>query len=428
VPTFPHDADIDLARLLADDENPRVPNDTRGPHEALLRMAEHQGSRLPALCAHIAKYGLNPAQRFIVIPNGRDFVVLDGNRRLTALRALDTPTTFPALPAGRLQTIKRIAAEAAIPRTVPCVVFGDRLQANPWIELTHLNQRGGVSLSRWSSQQKAAHEERLGRPSPANRLLTFVRSSGLLSDAATELIDRGSFRMSMIDRMLETKDVRPLLGVDIKDGELQLLFPRDQVLRPLTKFIDDVATGLQTSRSLNTVKQRTDYLSKFAADERPDPVTELEVPVPFDEAPETTEKRSTRKAARKRDRASGATRPFLVPDTVRLQIPHDRVHRIYLELKTVVRVDDAANATGALYRMLLEMSLVLGAVVAGQLASDSLRQVAGTSSLPRLTSTATACSVVSTPSRSRTASRWFRTVSGEMPSSCAAPFMEPVVR
>jgi hypothetical protein len=41
----------------------------------------------------IQDHGLNPAQRFIVMkePGSRDYIVLDGNRRLVAMKAVESP-------------------------------------------------------------------------------------------------------------------------------------------------------------------------------------------------------------------------------------------------------------------------------------------------------------------------------------------------
>ncbi len=357
MPDFPYDAEIDPQRLLVDEQNPRLPDETRNQRDALRKMADHQGAKLLSLAKHVAENGLNPAQRFIVIPEGdpgEDYVVLDGNRRLVALMALETPTAF-ALPPRRVATLKRLGDEAAIPETISCVVFRDRQQAEPWIRLTHLNQRGGVGQSKWSSAQKARHEYRLGAKPVTLQLLDFVRANASLSSTATKMIDAGTFPMTIIERMLETRDARPHLGIDVRGGVVSTPFPRDQVLKPLTGFIEDVARGEVDSRRLNTAKQRVDYVSQFRADRRPDPATRADNPVPLDEAPATT--RASRTPRTRRDRPNSATRAFVIPSSVNLQIPIDKVHDIYLELKTKVRADDTPYAAGSLLRVFLELSI-----------------------------------------------------------------------
>lgn len=353
------DAEIDVKRLLVDTENPRLPEQNLTQRDAMQRLAEHQGTKLVALAEHIEQHGLNPAQRFIVMqdPDRRDYIVLDGNRRLVAMKAVETPDAFATLPPARLRALKRLDARL-MPRKVPCVIFTDREDAEPWIRLTHLDQRGGVGQSKWSSEQKARHEDRTGTAPVTLQILKFVQDNGALSAETQAMIDSGSFPMSMIERMLETKLAKPRLGLEIVDGHVATRFPREQVARGLTKFIDDVGTKQVDSRSLNTAKQRSDYLAKFTPDELPDPAMRGELAVPLSEAPSTTAVKAavTRRA---RDRASTAKRPYLIPADLVLVIPPGRIHDIYLELKKVVRVDDATNAVGALLRMFLEMSLIV---------------------------------------------------------------------
>lgn len=357
------DAEIDAQRLLVDEENPRLPDGIRNQRDAAQVLAEYQGPRLIALAKHIAEHGLNPAQRFIVMreSGSRDYVVLDGNRRLVALKAVETPAAFGSLPAGRIRALKKLDA-SKMPRKVPCVIVDDRIEAEPWIRLTHLDQRGGVGQSKWSTAQKAKHEERLGSKPVTLQLLDYVRANGELSAATITMIDNGRFPMTMIERMLETRNAKPKMGVDIGENVVRTSYPREQVLRPWAKFVDDIGTGRQDSRTLNTAKQRAEYLAGFKANELPNPATEGSDPVPLDEAPAATVGAgggARSRKARAKDRPASSKRPYMIPDTFAVNIPQSKIHDIYLELKTKVRVDDSPYAAGALFRVFFEMSLSL---------------------------------------------------------------------
>jgi hypothetical protein len=360
---YPYDMEIDVNRLLFDEGNPRIPDGTSGQREAMLRLAQFQGPKLVGLAEHIAKHGLNPAQRFIVVPDGKNFRVLDGNRRLCAVKALDTPSAFSNLPKSRVARLGQLGDGASVPRTIACAVFKDADQAEPWLRLTHLDQRSGEGVAKWSAQQKARHEERLGgsRP-PGLQVLDFVRDGGHLSPTTQALVESGSFPMTMIDRMLEAKSVRPLVGIDlvggVKDGVVSTDFSKEQVLRSLTRFIEDIAAKKATSRKLNTTEEMATYFRNYGSADLPDMATRGPKAVPLAEAPASIGTGAT-KPHRRRDRAPSAKRTFLIPATTDLEIAPNRIHSIYLELKTVVRVDDAPNAAGALLRVFLDMSLLL---------------------------------------------------------------------
>src|SRR5437868_3974152 len=87
--------DVLLIDLLLDGENPRLPEPNKGQRAVLQELAAHQGKKLLALAKDIEKHGLNPSDLPIVMPVGggdaKTFCVLEGNRRLTALKALDNP-------------------------------------------------------------------------------------------------------------------------------------------------------------------------------------------------------------------------------------------------------------------------------------------------------------------------------------------------
>ena len=80
--------------------------------------------------------GLNPSELVIVTPNQGDnekFVVLDGNRRLTALRALENPDIVAdVVPNSVAQAIRNLATKYKSKPVdeIQCVVCQDRSEAN----------------------------------------------------------------------------------------------------------------------------------------------------------------------------------------------------------------------------------------------------------------------------------------------------------
>lgn len=85
---------IALSDLMFDNANPRLASTNTDQRASLQAIAEHQNVRLLALAAHIQENGLNPAEMPIVMPRPNDpnrFIVLEGNRRLAALKLLENP-------------------------------------------------------------------------------------------------------------------------------------------------------------------------------------------------------------------------------------------------------------------------------------------------------------------------------------------------
>ena len=123
---------IAVTNLLVDELNPRLAQPSSGQQNAIRALATVQGRKLQVLAADIVNHGLNPSDITIVMPFGGDgerFVVLDGNRRLTALRALENPELLvDAVPQSVYRSIRRLALkyrESPI-REIQCVVFDGR--------------------------------------------------------------------------------------------------------------------------------------------------------------------------------------------------------------------------------------------------------------------------------------------------------------
>ncbi len=81
------------ADLLIDPRNPRLTMPNAGQREAICALAGAQGKKMVTLAKDILGNGLNPADLPIVMPanDGTSrFIVLEGNRRIVTLKALDS--------------------------------------------------------------------------------------------------------------------------------------------------------------------------------------------------------------------------------------------------------------------------------------------------------------------------------------------------
>lgn len=148
---------ISLANLLIDVENPRLPQPNVGQREALRALAHHQQRKLLTLATDITHNGVNPADLPIVMPMGDDlnrWVVLEGNRRLAALRGLEHPDLFvDAIEAGTLDELRKLSKEYQKDpiEAVQCLAVKDRDEARHWIVLRHTGENEGAGIVRWGS-------------------------------------------------------------------------------------------------------------------------------------------------------------------------------------------------------------------------------------------------------------------------------------
>lgn len=353
---YPYVAEIEVPRLRIDVKNPRIANQPDRQRDAYGRLAEVQSDRFLALCKDVVNHGLGP-QPFIVTPgdDGGDpetdpFIVLDGNRRLAVLKALETPDIVEGyLTETEMRQWKALKDGYDPIREVLCAVFESREAANRWIDMLHGSDMP-AGLLPWTSQQKARFRARGGTQPYHLQMLDFVREDGHISAEARRRIDEGTYPVSTLLRLLVTPEVRERLGIDFSDDEVLLHYPKLEVLKGLSKVVDEIGTGALKVNKLMRHDDRVGYVGTLKASELPDPAKRLPTPVALEEAPSQSG-RPTRSARQRR----GSNK--LIPSEVDLTVGAPRVRQIYNEMKSKLNVDQVPNAAGVLLRVFFEFSL-----------------------------------------------------------------------
>ena len=205
---------VPVIDLLLDEENPRLDTPNQGQRATIRSMATLQGSRLQALASDIVRYGLDSSDLFIVMEvENKRYAVLDGNRRATALKALENPEIVKgAVSNGVLRALKRLSSEydADTNDAVQCIVVNDRTEADHWIELKHTGYQDGVGPLRWGPDEGARFRARTGGTLDAEtQALNFLQERGDISTAFRRKVPTTTFR-----RLLRTPGVREKLGLD----------------------------------------------------------------------------------------------------------------------------------------------------------------------------------------------------------------------
>jgi len=86
---------INITNLLLNPSNPRF-NPVEHQSEAIDAMIRDQQDKLVVLARHISLYGLNPSDLILVKPYKKQWVVREGNRRVTALKLVNEPSLIPS--------------------------------------------------------------------------------------------------------------------------------------------------------------------------------------------------------------------------------------------------------------------------------------------------------------------------------------------
>lgn len=267
-PAFdPFQIDVDLDSLFLDTDNPRhKPVDT--PAQAMLRLCESEN--VYELAEDIAQRGLNPLEIFAVTPSGANadpqtgpFVVVEGNRRLCALKLLSDPTGAP--PAQRDKFAK--LAQVFSIQTVPAWVFPDKDSARPWLERLHSGEFSGRGRKAWNAEQKARFLGG-GRHGRAQAALDLAEQLGFITEEERE------GKLSVVDRWLANPVFREALGIDFDKSATtpRITRPEDEFKALFRTFIDWVKLGAEkggvsTRQNTKDMRERARQIEATVAEQ-----------------------------------------------------------------------------------------------------------------------------------------------------------------
>jgi len=341
---------INAADLLIDGENPRISQPNVGQHNAIRALAQVQGRKLLALAKDIVKYGLNPSELSIVMPQEGDpkrYVVLEGNRRLAALRALENPELLVgAVETNVLRELRKLSHvyQDSPVESVECLVVANGAEAEHWILLRHTGERGGAGIVPWGSDESARFRARTGEMEVHQQALNFLQQRGDLSPEARKAVPVTSFK-----RLMETPEVRSKLGVEVQDGRMYLLADDNKVAKALLHITNDLASGETKVGHIYRKAQRVAYANALP------PAIVVAPTMKSGQGVDTITGEAQVKPKRAPPAKMPKTRDKLIPGDCVLSVSDPRCRDIERELRQL-SLKDYPNAVSVLFRVFIELS------------------------------------------------------------------------
>jgi hypothetical protein len=345
LPAVAHESrTIDVGKLLLDTSNPRhEPVDSQ--REAVQALIQTERQKLVVLANDIGERGLSPIDRLLVVKQGRNYVVVEGNRRLTAIRLLDNPD----LAEGTVieAAIKRLAGQFEAPADADCSVVPTREDAEHWMRLRHDGEAGGAGVVRWNSFATNRFSHKPG--SQAARAIAFLEAvtDGYPdNEVIQELCGRvAEKRLTTLGRLVQDPNFRDRIGMVVDKHTVQFRYPATALQEFLEHVLGDIAADVGVSQ-LKSKDQRTEYL---ASTPKPEPSTKTPDPKPLGEAPST----APPKPPKPRPKPSKPAKPLRDLDLRNLNPKTQALLREFRSLD----VDKFPNAAGILTRAILELSV-----------------------------------------------------------------------
>lgn len=325
--------ELNIDELLLDLENPRL-GMTGSQSEALTGIVALNPEHFGNLMASIRDDGLDPGDSLYVIRSeetAEDFVVLEGNRRLSALKVLSNPDLLAGtdLPESVTKPLVREATgfERAGVEPIRCVRFDDRELANDWIRRRHTGVAGGEGRIRW----KPLDIQRFSNDYTTIDVIEFVGRNAGYSKAEWDKAQSalGGGKSTNLTRLLESAAGQEHLGISSKlDGERRtpvLGAEPKWALAVLRRIVDDILSGDVDSRQLNRASDIEKYFADLPQELQPGEASLAASPKAFRSislagSRATAPRRTARKKAApgKRKTLAPKTHPFNMSSSTKL--------------------------------------------------------------------------------------------------------------
>jgi hypothetical protein len=283
--------EAEIEDLLLDHENPRLGSVGSQP-EALRELVQLNPRNFIGMMESVKANGLDPGDLFYLVDETSEtgiegHTVLDGNRRLAALKVLREPALLAGadLPESLVRRL-RAATEGFDPSLVGdrrlCVLFRDRGEANAWIERRHGRGQEGEGRISWGPLEI----QRFQGDRSILDILDFIGRNGAYGpDEWATVRSRLERRSSVLRRFLESRAGRDALGLgETTEGDAVLPTSNrspDYLLRLLRRLLDDIVSGALNTRTYNRAADIARYFTTLPPETNPDNAARNASATPF---------------------------------------------------------------------------------------------------------------------------------------------------
>jgi hypothetical protein len=360
-----------VTNLLLDPNNPRIPDSGKELSQRDLIADLLENDKVYELARSIVTNGYYPVESLIVvIEKGKKYVV-EGNRRLAALKLLLSPEGAPEKWERRMRSlsnqiepnsIRKVKVIRAPSRDAAAPVIMSkhtRTQVESWTPIMqakfyHNLVQQGLNVADIAQQYKIAPSE-ITSALRRYTMYSVACALELPEEIAKTVQNPRVFASSTLMRLHENPRVNEFLGISF-DEQKRLVGTVDpaEFKKGYTKIVTDVVTGEADSRKLNTWREMNKYLDTFGGSK---PNLKKKGSFTAESLLKSAKPKTiaTPKAAQKKAKSRSTPRA-LIPKSFPCTVNNDRINKVCDELK---RLDLALypNAVGLMFRSLLELGL-----------------------------------------------------------------------
>jgi len=267
----------EYANLKLDSLNPRLSHieNEITQNELINEMIDNY--KIYELAQSIAEVGFFPDKNLIAIIENGNYIVVEGNRRLSAIKALLTPEIVTGKEKNKFVKLHSIIEESFINK-IKVIIAPSREDSNPIIFKEHTDKtsmpwsrimqaefykkqlENNISLDVLSSQYNK----------PKSEIVSFLKLINMYEIACNldfknpevkqKVLDKQSFNASTLERVYDSTEMKDFLKFEFDiSGYIKGKTKKDDFKKAYAKIIEDIADGIINTRTLNTKEQLIDY-------------------------------------------------------------------------------------------------------------------------------------------------------------------------
>jgi hypothetical protein len=350
---------IDTQDLFLDDQNWRFPPELHNLPQPKLLEALIDEYDVYEIASSIEENGFYPHESLVVVKEKGKYIVLEGNRRLAACKALLQPEKLSDNNRNRFTKLSATTNKADI-KKMSVVIAPLRADAIDLIDSLHTTpgrlKWDPISKFRFNQAYRSGNKAKLTEANKALDIYQIARAIDLPKDIKSVIENEKKFNLTNLIRIMDDENSMKYLGYTFNDkGHIVITAKAPEFLKGFVPILQDVVTSKSFSRRVNNAEDKKNYIKEkrqqinlrtsggghLNADQF---VKQLQKGASVTAAPATPSARSK------------TTSKALIPLDFDCTIKETRIQNVFGELQRLP-VEKYPNAVGISLRLLLELSV-----------------------------------------------------------------------
>jgi ParB-like nuclease domain len=160
--------EVDIQNLKLDHSNPRLPERLKGISDKEVLNWMLSDATLIDLMASISENGFFSGEPIIVIPDNQSFIVIEGNRRLAAIKLLINPGLATISPKAVESLSNEAKARNNIPEKIWVYILKERSEVENYLAFRHV-----TGVKQWPVISKARYLNHLFQQKPIKNISVY---------------------------------------------------------------------------------------------------------------------------------------------------------------------------------------------------------------------------------------------------------------